>query len=228
MSKIYEALRRHGGQLGEGMAPRGEVTRAIEAIYPAVYRLIKEKQGGFVLHFVAASEGEGTSTLSSEFARIAAPSFASGVLLVDADRAKLTTATKFGCPVDPGVLDALEQGEGNPERALARTADGLKIGALCGRQPQALSVQRMAPFYEQLRRRYELSVLDCPAVFSDRYFELAPDAADGIILVVEAERNRPEMIRRAKLLIDEIGGKILGAILNRRQGYIPDFLYRFL
>jgi Mrp family chromosome partitioning ATPase len=230
MSKIYEALRRHAGQLGEetkGMPAHGDVTRAVEAIYPAVYRLIKEAGRGYVLHFVAASSGEGTSTLSSEFARVAARSFDSGVLLVDADGAKPSTAARFGCAANLGIVGAVD-GDGDPGPALVRAADGLQVGALCGRQSQPLSVKRMRPLYELLRSRYELTIFDCPAVFSDRYFELAPDAADGIILVVEAERNRPEMIQRAKLLIDEIGGKLLGAILNRRQGYIPEFLYRFL
>jgi protein-tyrosine kinase len=230
MSKIYEALRKHGGQLGEdarGVSAGGEVTRAIEAFYPAVYRLIKEAGRGFVLHFVAASSGEGTSTLSSEFARIAAPSFDSGVLLVDADATKASTAARFGCPLNLGILDAVER-DGNLEPALVHPSDGLHVGALSSRRPQSLPVKHMTALYERLRARYELTIFDCPAVFSDRYFELAADEVDGIVLVVEAEGSRPEIIRRAKMLIEESNGKLMGAILNRRQVYIPEFIYRFL
>jgi len=48
------------------------------------------------------------------------------------------------------------------------------------------------------------------------------------VLVVQAERNRPEIIRQAQSLIQDAGGKFIGAILNRRHTYIPDFIYRLL
>jgi len=86
----------------------------------------------------------------------------------------------------------------------------------------------MPPLYEQFRARYDLTIVDCPAVFSDRYFELSPEAADGVVLVVQAERSRTEIIRQAQTLIENAGGKLIGAILNRRHSYIPNFLYRLL
>jgi len=50
--------------------------------------------------FRAATPGEGASTLGSEFARVAARVADSRVLLVDADRTQLTTATNFRCPTE--------------------------------------------------------------------------------------------------------------------------------
>jgi protein-tyrosine kinase len=253
MSKIYEALRRHDREISRpaqeplrdlpahelplqespvaprAIAPRAEITRALEPVYPAVYRLMKESGRGFILHFVSASPGEGTSTLSVEFARVAARDLDSKVLLVDADRVKPTTATGFGCPTNVGLIDTLQTGPAL-DLTMIRSPDNahFQVGALCGRQSQPLSGKKVAALYEQLRARYQLTILDCPAVFSDRYFDLSPDAADGIVLIVQAERSRPEMIRRAKSLIENIGGKLVGAILNRRQVYIPDFIYRLL
>jgi Mrp family chromosome partitioning ATPase len=236
MSKIYEALRRHDSKLANSAGPaerldlsRGPLVRALESIYPIVYRLAKEAGHGLVLHFVAASPGEGTSTLSSEFALIAAGDADSRVLLVDADRTQLTIAASFGCRTDLGILDQVQSGGPLEERLLMPPEKtGLRIGVLCGQRSPPLSRKAMPLLYEQFRAKYDLTIIDCPAVFSDRYFELSPEAADGVVLIVQAERNRPEIIRQAQSLIENAGGRLIGAILNRRHTYIPDFLYRLL
>lgn len=233
MSKIYDALRRHESRatsVQELPTPsRGALVRALESVYPIVYRLAREAGHGLVLHFVAASPGEGASTLSSEFAVVAARPADSRVLLVDADRTQLTTATKFGCSTDLGIFDAVQAGGALAEKVVtAADNTGLEVGVLCGHRSPPLSRKVMPLLYDQFRAKYDFTIIDCPAVFSDRYFELSPEAADGVVLIVEAERSRPEIIRQAQSLIENAGGKFVGAILNRRRIYIPDFLYRLL
>jgi hypothetical protein len=49
-----------------------------------------------------------------------------------------------------------------------------------------------------------------------------------VVLVVQAERSRPEIIRQAQALVENAGGRFIGSILNRRHTYIPDWLYRLL
>jgi Mrp family chromosome partitioning ATPase len=235
MSKIYEALRRHENRSATSAVPgklpnlaRGPLVRALESVYPIVYRLAKDAGHGLVLHFVAASPGEGASTLSSEFALIAARTADSHVLLVDADRIQLSTAMNFGCQTDLGIFDQVQAGNPLEEKLVTAPDTALQIGALCGQLSPPLSRKAMPLLYERFRAKYEFTIVDCPAVFSDRYFELSPEAADGVVLVVQAERNRPEIIRQAQSLIEDSGGKFIGAILNRRHSYIPDFIYRLL
>jgi Mrp family chromosome partitioning ATPase len=109
-----------------------------------------------------------------------------------------------------------------------RNHSGLQIGALCGKDSPPLSRKALPALYDQLRTNYDLTIVDCPAVFSDRYFELCPEAADGLIFVVQAEHGRPEVIRQAQSLVERAGGRFVGSILNRRHSYIPDWLYRLL
>jgi Mrp family chromosome partitioning ATPase len=235
MSKIYEALRRHDKTAqptftGNVLGPtRGPIVQALDSIHPIVSRLAKEAGHGVVLHFVAATVGEGVSTLSSEFALIASRVKDSHVLLLDADKVQLTTANQFGCDTDVGILDVLLAGK-PIDADLVPVADreGLRVGVLAGQRSPPLSRKAMPALYQQLRSKYEVTVIDCPAIFSERYMELSPEAADGIVLVVQAERNRPEILRRAQSLVEDAGGKFLGAILNRRHTYIPDAVYRLL
>lgn len=233
MSKIYEALRQHEKNATrpeeQPSSLRGPLVRALESVYPMIYRLAKEAGHGLVLHFVAASPGEGTSTLSSEFARVAARFGDSRVLLLDADRTQLTTAINFSCPTDLGVFDQVQSGDLLEEMVVTGPDNArLQIGALFGQRSPALSRKAMPKLYAQLRAKYDVTIIDCPAVFSDRYFELSPEAVDGVVLVVQAERSRPEIIRQAQSLIVDAGGKLIGSILNRRHTYIPNFLYRLL
>ena len=74
----------------------------------------------------------------------------------------------------------------------------------------------------------ELIVLDCPPITDGAYSSLLPEAVDGVILVVQAERTRPAVIAHAKDRIQQAGGQVLGAVLNQRTNYIPDFLYKLL
>lgn len=234
MSKIYEALRRHERRDAQSVdmttSSRGPIVRALESIYPVVYRLAQESGRGLVLHFVAASTGEGVSTLSSEFALISARMAESRVLLIDADRLQLTTATKFGCAADPGMLAQIQAGGPAEAKVVVKDGDNtaLQVGVLCAKNSPPLSRKALPTFYEQCRAKYEITIIDCPAVFSDRYFEHCPEAADGVIFVVQAERSRPEITRQAQAQIESAGGKFIGAILNRRHNYIPHWLYRLL
>jgi protein-tyrosine kinase len=233
MSKIYEALRRHektSTRLQDlPSQSRGPIVRALESVYPVVYRMSKEAGRGLVLHFVAASAGEGTSTLSSEFALVAAQVSDARVLLVDADRTNFTTAMKFGCPTTLGIFDQL-QAQGGLEQHVVEApgAPRLRVGVLSGQNSPPVARKSVPLLYEQFRAKYDVTIIDCPAVFSDRYFDLCPEAADGVFLVVQAERSRPEIIRQAQSLVENAGGKFVGAILNRRHTYIPAWLYRLL
>jgi succinoglycan biosynthesis transport protein ExoP len=79
----------------------------------------------------------------------------------------------------------------------------------------------------QLRARYQWVLLDMPPV------GLYPDAgaiarlADGVILVVEAERTRVEAVMQAQRSIFRGGGKVLGSILNRYGDQLPAWIDRY-
>jgi Mrp family chromosome partitioning ATPase len=51
---------------------------------------------------------------------------------------------------------------------------------------------------------------------------------DGVILVVEAERTKAEVVRKIRKDLESTGVNILGVVLNKKKNYIPDYLERFL
>jgi Mrp family chromosome partitioning ATPase len=200
-----------------------ELTPMLSAVRPLL-----DGTKGAVLHVVSSTPGEGTSTIAREFALLAGTTGRRRTLLIDATR-DLETARFFECDTARGLVDGVWIGydEASLQRAVAGTS--LSVACLVGmRGTAAADPGTLNALYEQLRGQFELIVVDCPAIESGEHAALLPEAADGIFLVVRAEATRPAVIVHAKALVEQAGGRFLGAVLNGRRNYIPGFLYRLL
>jgi Mrp family chromosome partitioning ATPase len=51
---------------------------------------------------------------------------------------------------------------------------------------------------------------------------------DGVVLVVEAEKTRWQVVENLKEKIQNVGGNIIGVVFNKRRFYIPEALYKRL
>jgi Mrp family chromosome partitioning ATPase len=210
------------------LAP-GPLAAELGSLLAAIRPLLDGDDGGAVLQIVAATPREGTSTIAREFALLAATSGQRRTLLIDADRRDPTTARSFECDTAHGLVEL--PWNASDVASVAKPVSGtlLSVACLIGqRGPGRTDAATIADLYNRLRDEFELIVVDCPAVASGDYLGLAPDATDGVILVVQAETTRPAVVSHAKGQIEQAGGNMLGAVLNRRGDYIPDFLYRML
>lgn len=244
MSSVYEALQR-ARQGGSGVVPlraptsreldRSPVSLAPGPLAPplmpllAAIRPLLDSKAGVVLHVVAATAGEGSSTIAREFAMLAGTTGHRRTLLLDADRRSPQTARAFGCDTGRGLVEFLWGGLDDTEVLQAIGGTMLSVTCLTGEHgPAAIDAESVRELYSRLREQFELIVVDCPAVGDGGYSTLLPDAADGVILVVQAEKTRPAVVSHAKDLVTQAGGHVLGAVLNRRTNYIPEFLYKLL
>jgi protein-tyrosine kinase len=244
LSSVYEALQRvrDGGRepMPLPRTPEREIARLSAMREPgpiavaltpllAAVRPLLDGERGVVIHLVAATQGEGASTVAREFALLAATSGHRRTLLVDADLRNPQTARMFGCDTGPGLVDWLrsETATDNILRAVPDTM--LSVVRLTGsRSALGADIETLRETYDALRSYFELVVVDCPPVASGGYPNLLPEAADGVVLVIEAEATRPAVVAHAKAQIELTGANLLGAVLNRRTNYIPNFLYRML
>lgn len=195
----------------------------------AAIRPLLDSKPGVVLHVVAATAGEGCSTIAREFAMLAGTTGHRRTLLLDADRRNPQTARAFGCDTARGLVEFLWGGLDDTEVLQAIAGTMLSVTCLVGeRGPAAVDAESVRELYDRLREQFELVVIDCPAVGDGGYSSLLPEAADGVILVVQAEKTRPAVVAHARDLVQQAGGQVLGAVLNRRTNYIPEFLYKLL
>jgi protein-tyrosine kinase len=241
---VYEALQRvrRGGfdrALPEERAARiaelplvtrapGPIAAELAPLLSAVRPLLDGTKGA-VLHFVAATPGEGASTIAREFALLAATTGRRRTLLIDGARRDPQTARFFDCDTSRGLIDGVWIGYDAEELRRPIAGTSLSVACLVGERSGATAdAATLSGLYEQLRSEFELIVIDCPALDSDEYSTLLPEEADGIFLVIRAEGTRPAVIAHSKALVEQVGGHFLGAVLNARRNYIPGFLYRLL
>jgi protein-tyrosine kinase len=76
-----------------------------------------------------------------------------------------------------------------------------------------------------MRQNSDYVIFDAQSVSGTSDVPVISKYFDGIILVVECEKTRWEVLQQAKEKIISIGGNILGVVLNKRIYYIPVKLY---
>ena len=81
---------------------------------------------------------------------------------------------------------------------------------------------------QTLRYSFDFVLLDCPSLKDSGDAALFAPAADGVVVVVEAERTRKEQIRSTMNTLEMSEANLLGCVLNKRQYPIPEWLYQRL
>ncbi|HEX4192316.1 MAG TPA: hypothetical protein VHY80_04425 [Stellaceae bacterium] len=183
-------------------------------------RAMMRERPQLVLQIIAASGGEGTSSIARGLARRAAQEAWCETLLLDATDVARAAPTR-----------RIRHEESPTQNSLNvyhdRSFDRLYWATLAADTSGAIPID-LGSLYADLRTRFDLIVVDSPSI------EDMPDGAaltalaDGVILVAAAEQTRVAVIERGKAIITKDGGRIIGVVLNRRRDYIPQFLYRHL
>ncbi len=71
-------------------------------------------------------------------------------------------------------------------------------------------------------------IVDTAPVLVDTTAAAVASQCDGAILVVHAEQTRRKAAQEAQARLQQAGANVLGAVLNKRQFPIPEFLYKRL
>jgi protein-tyrosine kinase len=79
-----------------------------------------------------------------------------------------------------------------------------------------------------LREQFDFVIFDGSPLrdYSESCF--LAEKMDGVILVVEAERTKTEVVQKIRKDLESTGVNILGVVLNKKKNYIPEYLERFL
>jgi Mrp family chromosome partitioning ATPase len=150
------------------------------------------------------------------------------VALVDAD---LRSARRRLPEVDPGSgFPGVLAGSQAVERALVGTSlPNFMVlpGGVPTDTPQRLcTAENCRPILEHLKRHYHFVIIDGAPILEAPETTALASQVDGTILVVRASRTKREVVQRAMNTIEKFQGRVLGAILNRQQYVIPEFIYR--
>ncbi len=246
MSKIYEALQNAQQETREPEKPKRELARTSEAtLLPAVadldlefemitlYQNIESRLPDLdrkVIQFLGAREGEGTSTIVREFARVIAKKLGKSIFLLDADQHNPRQHNFLHITPDCGWEEVSRN-----EVAAGRAADQSETGTEENSThldpipaPLNFYSPRIRNFWEFLKKRYDLVLVDsAPCSLSPEGIEISR-RVDGVVLVLEAEKTRWQVAENMKEKVENAGGNILGVVFNKRRFYIPESIYKRL
>ena len=242
MTKIYEALEQ-AKQISKGPAEAGKMPRfpvisssdrlgsGIEKemlhLYQNLNSILPDSTPR-VIQFIGSKEGEGTSTIVREFGRVTAERFNKPVLLLDADRRHPSQHLFFDIESERG-WDEMAQNTVPIEKAFYQVGRrSLFVGAITqfsSPVPQIFSNPGIDVFWRKLKQSFDLILIDSPPTTVSSEGLAICGKVDGVILVVEAEQVRWPVVQNTKENILRNGGKILGIVFNKRQHYIPKFIY---
>jgi protein-tyrosine kinase len=217
-----------GEQTDKGPPLRSELDIEEEMIdlYTIVTALLPSP-GGKLLLFIGAREGEGTSTLIREFARVAYVQFNKSVFLLDL----VSSLSPQKYHVERS-LEVVGQETDLMGEILSELADSrflvCPISKLGDSLTRMLGSPHLESFFGKLRQRFDFILIDSPPATHSAVGLALAHKMDGVLLVVEADKTRWSVAQHVKNRIIQAHGNILGVILNKRRYYIPAFIYKWI
>lgn len=183
-----------------------------------------------VIQFIGSRQGEGTSTIVREFARAVALKLDKLVLLLDLYRHSPNLRLFFEAETEHCDLGDIIEKNLPIDKALVQVQNSkLYVSPLFQQTtltPHMLDTPQTNGFWKSLRERFDFILIDSPpAALSADGFAMVR-RADGVVLVVEAEKTKWPVAASVKDKIIQHGGNVLGVVFNRRKYYIPGWLYR--
>ncbi len=165
---------------------------------------------------VSGGTGEGKSTTMANIAF----TFARGgysTLIVDADLRRPSQHRIFGVSNDLGLTDFLTTDMPLEEVVLQTQVENLYLlpsGKLPSDAVGILNSQRMVEFIEEVKNRFDIIFFDSPPILGVSDASVLSSAVDLTIIVVQHRRFPRAMLQRVKQAVINVGGNILGVVLN--------------
>jgi capsular exopolysaccharide synthesis family protein len=100
-----------------------------------------------------------------------------------------------------------------------------------GRLPRSsvgvLNAQRIRELIKNLRARYDYVFMDSPPIVGVSDSPILASEVDGVILVVQYRKYPRLVSTRAKRMIESVGGRIVGVVLNNINIMRDDSYYYY-
>jgi capsular exopolysaccharide synthesis family protein len=222
--------RRHRNSLVTLEQPNSPAAESYRTLRTRMARLASQLDINSVM-VVSAGVGEGKSTTAANLAVVLAET-GKDVLLVSADLRRPRVHQFFGLSNRTGLSNLLTDGT-PPDKRKRPTADGRQMASelwsvapnlwviLSGPLPPHPSAlmdsDAMRQFLKEQRDLFDFIILDCPpALVVADALALAP-LADAVLVVADAKESDRDLVSRLKEEIEQVGGKMVGAVLNRSK-----------
>ncbi|MBN1917045.1 MAG: polysaccharide biosynthesis tyrosine autokinase [Verrucomicrobia bacterium] len=171
--------------------------------------------------------GEGKTTSLANLAIVAARE-GNKVLVIDSDFRRPRVHKLFGISNHEGLTDVLLRSV-DPDRVCIETKVPNLWVMPSGKLPPSamglLNSRNMRECIEYLHDRYDIILFDSPPVIGVSDASVLAGLVDRIVLVVEYRKYPKTVATRAKRILENVGGKILGGVINNLNIIKEDYYY---
>lgn len=178
----------------------------------------------------SALHGEGKTITAVNLAITMARDLDKAVLLGDCDLRGGAIHQLLALNPAQGIADILVNGFA-PEFAFCRTRINnltvLPRGNIPHNPSELLGSKKMRRLLEELKPRFDYIILDSPPIIPLTDAGILGSQADGVILIVQAQRTQARIVERAQSLLKQAHAKILGFVLTHAEYYVPKYMYRY-
>ncbi|MBB6624115.1 CpsD/CapB family tyrosine-protein kinase [Clostridium gasigenes] len=168
-----------------------------------------------VIVVTSSEPGEGKSTTAGNLAM----SLAQGekkVILIDCDLRKPSLHKRFKISNIMGLSDVLIGREviENAATRYKRNITVLTSGKIPPNPSEMLGSKAMTALLNELQGIFDYIILDTPPIQAVTDSQILGAKADGVILVVKAEKTKKESVQNSINLLKKVNAHIIGTVLN--------------
>ncbi|SHH24179.1 capsular exopolysaccharide family [Desulfosporosinus lacus DSM 15449] len=152
------------------------------------------------------------------------------VLVVDADLRNPTQHKLFGLDNRQGLSVALVQEQDYRNYIRETAVPGVKVltgGPIPPNPAELVGSNRMKRLIKEFSEEYDIVLIDTPPVIAVTDAAVLAQEVDGVILVLASGEVNKDYALRAKELLDKVGAKILGAVLNKADLKTGEYNYYY-
>jgi capsular exopolysaccharide synthesis family protein len=174
--------------------------------------------------------GEGKTTTAVNTA-ISLAQTRADVVIIDADMRRPRLQSIFGLRGQLGLSSILSSDVTEDEMLAMVSTDettGLHIltsGPIPPNPAELLGSDQMRRLMTTLQSRFSHVVVDSPPVSSFTDGVLIASMVDGVLLVVHGGKSSRHIVRRSRQLLQDVGAKIFGVVLNNVAVQSHDYYY---
>lgn len=142
------------------------------------------------------------------------------VLIIDADMRRPRVHSVFGIKNEEGLSTVLSSDLTEADILAAIKTDPrtnvsiLSSGPIPPNPAELIGSEQMAKLLAMFQKHFDHVVVDSPPITSFTDGVLIASIVDGVILVVHSGQSSRQVVRRARQLVQEVGAKIFGVVLN--------------
>src|SRR5216110_3546721 len=101
----------------------------------------------------------------------------------------------------------------------------IEAGPVPANPSELLSTAAMSEFLREVRDEYDVVLIDTPPVLPVTDSAIVGSQVDGVVLVYQAGKVGRLVLKRAKVHVENVGGKVWGVVLNDVKTEVAGYAY---